>query len=223
MPSLLEHRSCKPNLRSSGPNPNFSNLTTGQCRLASTRQWAPPSPTSPGPHWDKKTSLIPTTPGRLIQQSYYAGSRIDRRKEGQHKAWSPWNWNPIQGGGVGSWAKVTHFEKRGSGNQLYSETIPKLWDMPNEEAAAVMKQQTSFEPGCENAIAVQQQIICHREPGDRWDPRQTKSSGSPRPILHPKLRLFQSLPWRRQVATRTTSHRSAMGNHQLTKTSHGLL
>ena len=46
-------------------------------------------------------------PGRLIQQSYYAGRRLDRTDKGQSKAWSPWSWNPIQGGGVGSWARVT--------------------------------------------------------------------------------------------------------------------
>jgi hypothetical protein len=40
-------------------------------------------------------------PGRLIQQSYYAGRRLDRTQEGQSKSWSPWSWNPIQGGGVG--------------------------------------------------------------------------------------------------------------------------
>jgi hypothetical protein len=50
-------------------------------------------------------------PGRLIQQSYYAGLRLDRKAEGQSKAWSPWSWNPIQGGGVGSWARVTEFRR----------------------------------------------------------------------------------------------------------------
>ena len=35
---------------------------------------------------------------------------LDRRAEGQSKAWSPWSWNPIQGGGVGSWARVTEFK-----------------------------------------------------------------------------------------------------------------
>ncbi|WP_419194803.1 hypothetical protein [Novipirellula herctigrandis] len=44
--------------------------------------------------------------GRLIQQSHYAGKRIDRQTGGQSPAWSPWSWNPIQGGGVGSWARV---------------------------------------------------------------------------------------------------------------------
>ena len=80
-------------------------------------------------------------PGRLIQQSYYSGKRLDRRAEGQHQAWSPWNWNPIQGGGIASWARVPVFRKPDA-HTLYSETVPKLWDMPDEDADAVMRQWT---------------------------------------------------------------------------------
>jgi hypothetical protein len=36
--------------------------------------------------------------GRLIQQSYYAGAALDLRNLGQSPSWSPWPWNPIQGG-----------------------------------------------------------------------------------------------------------------------------
>lgn len=108
-------------------------------------------------------------PGRLIQQSYYAGRRLDRTKDGQSKAWSPWTWNPIQGGGVGSWARVTEF-KRLDDQTLYGETIPKLWDMPNEEAAAVMTQWTGFEPGMPNVIVVRCEVIAKRDPDDRWGP-----------------------------------------------------
>jgi arylsulfatase A-like enzyme len=50
-------------------------------------------------------------PGRLIQQSYYAGKRLDRKADGQSKSWSPWTWNPIQGGGVSSWARVNDFKR----------------------------------------------------------------------------------------------------------------
>ena len=39
--------------------------------------------------------------GRYIQQSYYAGNEMDRRDKGQHKLYSPWQWNPIQAGSVG--------------------------------------------------------------------------------------------------------------------------
>lgn len=107
-------------------------------------------------------------PGRLIQQSYYAGKSLDRKADGQHKAWSPWTWNPIQGGGVGSWSRVTKLEKKA--DELSSETIPKLWDMPNEEAAAVMRQSTAFEPGMPNVVVVTCEFESRREEGDRWGP-----------------------------------------------------
>jgi hypothetical protein len=107
-------------------------------------------------------------PGRLIQQSYYSGKRRNRTQEGQWKSWSPWPWNPIQGGGVESWARVTKFESKEK--TLFSETIPKLWDMPNEEAAAVMKQWTSFEPGMPNVAVVRCEFVSDRSPDDKWGP-----------------------------------------------------
>ena len=108
-----------------------------------------------------------TDPGRLIQQSYYSGKRLDRRADGQHAAWSPWTWNPIQGGGVGSWARVNEF-KRLDPPALYSETVPKLWDMPNEEAAAIMRQWTGFEPTMANVVVVRCEFVAQREDNDRW-------------------------------------------------------
>jgi len=108
-------------------------------------------------------------PGRLIQQSYYAGLRLDRRAEGQSKSWSPWSWNPIQGGGVASWARVTEF-KRLDPSTLYGETIPNLWDMPNEPAAALMRQWTGFEPGMPDVVLVRCEFIAQRTDGDRWGP-----------------------------------------------------
>jgi hypothetical protein len=108
-------------------------------------------------------------PGRLIQQSYYAGRSLDRRADGQSKAWSPWSWNPIQGGGVGSWARVTAFERLPSAT-LHGETVPKLWDMPNEEAAATMRQWTAFEPAMPNVVVVRCEFVSQRTPGDRWGP-----------------------------------------------------
>jgi hypothetical protein len=114
-------------------------------------------------------SVNHSDPGRLIQQSYYAGRVLDRTAEGQSKAWSPWPWNPIQGGGVSSWARVNAIERR-SDNTLYGETVPKLWDMPDEEAAALMRQWTGFEPGMPEVILVRCQLLCQREPVDRWGP-----------------------------------------------------
>ncbi len=108
-------------------------------------------------------------PGRLIQQSYYAGLRLDRRADGQSKSWSPWSWNPIQGGGVASWARVTEF-KRLDDHTLYGETVPKLWDMPNEEAAALMRQWTGFEPGMPDVVVVRCELKCDRPANDRWGP-----------------------------------------------------
>ncbi len=40
--------------------------------------------------------------------------------------------------------------------------------MPNEEAAAVMRQWTSIEAGMPNVVVVQCEIECHREIDDRW-------------------------------------------------------
>lgn len=107
-------------------------------------------------------------PGRLIQQSYYSGRHLDRRVEGQHEAWSPWTWNPIQGGGVGSWARVPTFELENE--TLHSVTIPKLWDMPDEEASARMEQWTRFEPGMAQTLVVRCRLVADRGPDDRWGP-----------------------------------------------------
>lgn len=106
-------------------------------------------------------------PGRLIQQSYYAGKSINRQADGQSKSWSPWSWNPIQGGGIGSWARVNEF-KRTDDQTLFAETIPKLWDMPNEEAAAIMRQWTGFEPSMPNVLVVRCEFVSQREKEDRW-------------------------------------------------------
>lgn len=106
-------------------------------------------------------------PGRLVQQSYYAGKTLDRQKDGQSKHWSPWSWNPIQGGGVGSWAKVTKFEKTGE-EKLFATTIPKLWDMADEEAEALMHQKCEFEPNMPNVVVVRNQLVCKRKEDDIW-------------------------------------------------------
>lgn len=107
-------------------------------------------------------------PGRLIQQSYYAGQKIDRTPEGQSESWSPWTWNPIQGGGVGAWARASVCQREN--NSLYSETVPKLWDMPNEDASAFMRQWTAFEPSLTNTVVVKCEFSSHREKDDRWGP-----------------------------------------------------
>ncbi len=127
---------------------------------------------------DSKNIVNLADPGRLIQQSYYAGKSLDRTADGQSKAWSPWPWNPIQGGGVGSWAGVTAFE-RTPNNVLHSETIPKLWDMPDESAAAVMLQWTSFEAGSSNVVVVRCEFQSQRSEPDRWGEAVPRSQEVP--------------------------------------------
>ena len=106
-------------------------------------------------------------PGRLLQQSYYAGRMLERIKDGQSKSWSPWSWNPIQGGGVNSWARVTKFEKKGE-EMLFAETIPKLWDMADEEAEAVLEQSCEYEAGMPNVVVVRNKFTCKRKANDIW-------------------------------------------------------
>ncbi|TWU58188.1 hypothetical protein [Rubripirellula reticaptiva] len=107
-------------------------------------------------------------PGRLIQQSYYAEASLDRQTEGQSTSWSPWPWNPIQGGGVRSWTRVA--EAKITDGVLFCETIPKLWDMPNEEADAVMRQWMTFEPNMDGVIVVTCELTCQRQDRDVWGP-----------------------------------------------------
>ena len=130
-------------------------------------------------------------PGRLIQQSYYAGKVLDRRAEGQSASWSPWSWNPIQGGGVHSWARVTRFEKR-DGRALVSETIPKLWDMPDEEAEATMFQSTEFEPDMANVVRVLNRLVCTRKENDKWGPAVARHQELPALYFTSRLRNIES-------------------------------
>lgn len=117
-------------------------------------------------------------PGRLIQQSYYAGRSLNRQEDGQSKDWSPWSWNPIQGGGVASWARVSHFEKIDDVT-LYGKTIPKLWDMPDEEAEATMEQWTGFEPDMPDVVVVRNRLVSKRQAGDRWGPAKSSPQEVP--------------------------------------------
>ncbi|MCX7819771.1 MAG: hypothetical protein N2652_11305 [Kiritimatiellae bacterium] len=107
-------------------------------------------------------------PGRLIQQSYYAGHPLDRKRDGQSPHWSPWPWNPVQAGGVGAWALARELRRLQDG-ALYSETVPKLWDMPNEDASALMRQWIHFEPDLRNVVAVRCEFLaCRDGEADRW-------------------------------------------------------
>jgi hypothetical protein len=69
--------------------------------------------------------------GRYIQQSYYAGQDLDRTWEGQYRLWSPWAWNPIQGGDTyGNPSPVLAWSN--NGRTIYVKTRPLLWDMRGE-------------------------------------------------------------------------------------------
>jgi hypothetical protein len=107
--------------------------------------------------------------GRLVQQSYYAGAKLDRRAEGQSPHWSPWTWNPVQGGSFAHAPGIIQkFESRAG--VLHSITRPKLWDMPDETAACVMEQWTEFEPGHTRVLRVTNTLRSQRRDDDRWGP-----------------------------------------------------
>ncbi len=105
--------------------------------------------------------------GRLIQQSYYAGANRNRLAEGQSPAWTPWSWNPVQAGSFNNTRSIVDSFSLNNG-VLYSWTRPKLWDMPNETAQAVIKQWTQFEPGMSQVIRVNNQLACLRSNTDAW-------------------------------------------------------
>lgn len=130
-------------------------------------------------------------PLRPSKCSYYAGLSLDRQTEGQSKSWSPWSWNPIQGGGIGSWARVNEFERRGD-DTLFAETFPKLWDMPNEEAAALMRQWTGFEPGMPEVVVVRCEFVAKRSPDDRWGPAALRPQEVPACYFTRNFSLFKS-------------------------------
>ena len=96
--------------------------------------------------------------GRYIQQSYYAGKRLDRKADGQSPSWSPWSWNPIQvGDAYHNRAKILDFQK--NGNTLYVKCIPMQWDMNNRPAEAEMEQWTTLEG---SVLKVRNRLTCHR-------------------------------------------------------------
>jgi len=109
--------------------------------------------------------------GRLIQQSYYAGPTLDRQAEGQSPSWSPWPWNPIQGGDAsGKVADVLEVSSTEFGGSAYTRTVPLLWDMTTgERGQCVMDQWNEFEPGMSNVVRVTCRLIVDRDEGDIWD------------------------------------------------------
>ncbi|VGO14037.1 hypothetical protein PDESU_02594 [Pontiella desulfatans] len=108
--------------------------------------------------------------GRLIQQSYYAGQNLDRTAEGQSPSWSPWPWNPIQGGDAsGKASEVLEVSAAEFGGGVFTRTVPLFWDMTTgEKAQCVMDQWNEFEPGMSNVVRVTCRLIVNRDAGDAW-------------------------------------------------------
>jgi len=96
--------------------------------------------------------------GRYIQQSYYAGNSLNRQSEGQSPSWSPWPWNPIQGGDYArNRAPIITSEK--TATSLYVKCTPMLWDMNNKPAEAIMEQWTTIDG---NVIRVKNKLTSFR-------------------------------------------------------------
>lgn len=93
---------------------------------------------------DSKRNLVNIyDEGRYIQQSYYAGNKVDRREEGQSPKWSPWSWNPIQGGNFARCgARILNHVL--TDTTIYIAARPMLWDMSDKEADALMEQWTEL-------------------------------------------------------------------------------
>ena len=107
-------------------------------------------------------------PGRLIQQSYYAGPALTR--PGQSPNWSPWAWNPIQGGDAsGKKSQIVEMTRFDSGTGFFTRTVPLLWDMTTgEKAKAWIDQWNQFEPEMPDVIRVTCRFTCFRDPADLW-------------------------------------------------------
>jgi hypothetical protein len=128
--------------------------------------------------------------GRYIQQSYYAGKAVDRRSEGQHKNFSPWRWNPIQAGGIGSVddpphpnssAEIVEFKR--DENFMYIKCVPRLWDMPGEAAECVFEQWMWLE---DNGVRVKNKVTIHRR-DDNWE--EGVATAQELPAVYPIARL----------------------------------
>ncbi|HEX5791420.1 MAG TPA: hypothetical protein VFY13_09700, partial [Luteolibacter sp.] len=119
--------------------------------------------------------------GRLIQQSYYAGQSLDRTAEGQSPSWSPWAWNPIQGGDASNARsqviEMTRFE---SGAGYFTRTVPLLWDMTtSEKAKAWIDQWNQFEPNMPDVIRITCRFTCFRDTNDLWTNIQARHQELP--------------------------------------------
>jgi hypothetical protein len=103
-------------------------------------------------------------PGRLIQQSYYAGQTRERPEH--HPAWKKWAWNPIQGGDAFNFTPGSlRFETLPDG-RFYAETTGLNWPARNERLRSTMRQWARFESP--NVLEVTCEFVSDRLPGDDW-------------------------------------------------------
>jgi len=144
--------------------------------------------------------------GRLIQQSYYAGAGLDRTADGQATRWSPWAWNPIQGGDAAlNVAPVVEAGITDFGTGFYSRTIPLLWDMTTgEQGKCWMDQWNEFESGMDDVVRVTCRLIVFRDADDIWGGPVLRSQEMPAVYLIRSLSKVVSYlgdnPWTNELA-----------------------
>lgn len=141
--------------------------------------------------------------GRQIQQSYYAGQQVDRRAEGQHSAWSPWPWNPIQvGDAYGNSAQVVSSSIQAG--VAYVKTIPLLWDMSYEPAECTFETWVQLD----GAVAYVRNRLVISRTDDTWT--QVVARHQELPAVYTITQLSKLMTyvggdaWRQQPATRIT-------------------
>jgi autotransporter-associated beta strand protein len=78
--------------------------------------------------------------GRLVQQSYYSGpSSFVPAGATQHPSWSPWPWNPVQGGDAYG-NRSTLISASNSGTQIYVKSRPEQWALQNVAAECTLEE-----------------------------------------------------------------------------------
>jgi hypothetical protein len=103
-------------------------------------------------------------PGRLVQQSYYAGAVVERAAH--HPAWKKWSWNPIQGGDAFNFTPgCTTFEQLDDG-RFHSETTGLNWPGRSERLRSTIRQWARFESP--DVLEVTCEFVSDREPDDTW-------------------------------------------------------
>lgn len=116
------------------------------------------------PHVLTGTNLVNTfDPGRLVQQSYYAGQKVSRPQH--HPRWNPWPWNPIQGGDAFNFTPgCSVFEPRDGA--FVTESTGLNWPARDERLRNLIRQRAQFI--APDVLKVECEFILDRTPGDAW-------------------------------------------------------